>query len=237
LEHGLRQGPGNGQPAADSARARDERPAGKHPRKQERRLREAHRRLDVRERFRLLTDLIDSQRKMIEVADHKARFALVIMGVVNAALLLLVMRGHLIDGMPEALRPWLLLVLLPYGALAFMFLLDAARVLQPHMQDWAEVAAGVLRPQHGEEPAAVDDRPIGLIYWGAVLQSDFHRYSTLWTEARLGQVSAELALLAHGLARVNADQYGSLKRLFRGLRVMLALAAVLIAALGAFAFR
>jgi hypothetical protein len=50
-------------------------------------------------------------------------------------------------------------------------------------------------------------------------------------------VSAELALLAHGLARVNADQYRFLKRLFRGLRVMLALAAAFMAVAGAFALR
>jgi hypothetical protein len=134
LEHGLRHG--NGQPAADGARARDERPAGTHRHKQEKRLREAHRRLEARERFRLLTDLIDSQRKMIEVADHKARFALVIMGAANAALLLLVMRGHWIDAVPDGLRPWLLLIALPYGMVAFLFLLDATRVLQPHMQSY-----------------------------------------------------------------------------------------------------
>jgi hypothetical protein len=211
-------------------------PAAGHPHRQRKRLREAHRRLDVRDRFRLLTDLIDSQRKMIEVADHKARFALVIMGAANAVLLLLVMRGHVIDGLPEALRPWLLIVLLPYGAVAFLFLLDAARVLQPHMHDWAHVARDVLPPQ-GADSAAAEQRPIGLLYWGAPLESDYLRYASLWTEARVGQVTAELALLAHGLARVNAGQYGYLKRLFRWLRLMLLLAAVLIAALTVFTFR
>ena len=75
------------------------------------------------------------------------------------------------------------------------------------------------------------------MYWGAALQTDFHRYSRLWTEARVGPVTAELALLAHSLARVNADQYASLKRLFRELRAMLALAAVLIGGLLLFTLR
>ena len=52
-----------------------------------------------------------------------------------------------------------------------------------------------------------DERPLGLMYWGAALRSDFRDYARLWTEARVGQVSAELALLAHELARVNAEQY------------------------------
>ena len=181
-------------------------------------------------------DLVDSERKMIEVADHKARFALVIMGAVNAALLLMLMRGHWFDAVPEGLRRWLLLLLVPYGVVAFVFLLDAARVLQPHMQGWAEVAAGALRPHDGE-PDPLDERPLGLMYWGASLRLDFRQYAQLWTEARVGQVSAELALLAHGLARVNADQYRFLKRLFRGLRLMLALAAAFIAATAAFTFR
>jgi hypothetical protein len=207
---------------------------GHERKRRKKRLREAHRRLDVRERFRLLTDLIDSQRKMIEVADHKARFALVIMGAVNAGLVLLVMSGRWTEVVPAALRPWLLVILLPYGVAAFVFLLDAARVLQPHMHDWTEVAPGA--PPGGQTDGAGEQRPLGLMYWGAVLQSDLPRYSSLWTEARVGQVSAELALLAHELARVNADQYGSLRRLFRALRVMLVLAAAFVAALGAFAF-
>lgn len=205
-------------------------------RKRRKRLQEAHRRLGVRDRFRLLVDLVDSERKMIEVADHKARFALVIMGAVNAALLVMSMRGHWLDAVPEGYRRWLLLALVPYGVVSFVFLLDAAKVLQPHMQGWTEVAAGALRPHDGEDDP-LDERPLGLMYWGAALQLDFHRYAQLWTEARVGQVSAELALLAHGLARVNADQYRYLNRLFRGLRVMLALAAALIAAVAAFAFK
>lgn len=204
-------------------------------RKLAKRRHEAHRRLDVRERFRLLTDLVDSQRKMIEVADHKARFALVIMGAVNATLLLLVVRGRFIEEVPKGFRPWLLLVLVPYGAVAFTFLMDAAQVLRPHMQDWTKAAAQALRPRHAQGGPEPDERPLGLMYWGAALQTDFQRYSALWTEARVGQVSAELALLAHGLARVNADQYHSLNRLFRGLRVMVALAAILIAALSVLA--
>jgi hypothetical protein len=219
---------------ADAAATGEEPLADRHPHRQMKRMREAHHRLDVRDRFRLLTDLIDSQRKMIEVADHKARFALVIMGAANAALLLVVMRGHLVDGVPEGLRPWLLLVLLPYGAVAFMFLLNAARVLQPHMRNWTEVAGELRPPGAPEAPAA--EMPLGLIYWGAPLHCDYHRYAMLWTEARVGQMSAELALLAHGLARVNDEQYQALKQLFRWLRPMLALAAVLIGALTVFAF-
>jgi hypothetical protein len=230
----LRTAQGNHGEAAGEARPLDLRQAHQRSRREAKRIREAHRRLDVRERFRLLTDLIDSQRKMIEVADHKARFALVIMGAVNAALLLLVVRGRLIEEIPGSLRPWLLLVVLPYAVLACALLLDAAQVLRPHMLDWTEVARALPPGEAGSTP---DQRPVGLMYWGAALRTDYERYSTLWTEARVGQVSAELALLAHGLARVNADQYRYLNRLFRGLRLIVALAALLIAGLAVHALR
>jgi hypothetical protein len=169
----------------------------------EKQIEEAHRRLDVRDRFRLLTDFIDAERKMIEVADHKARFALVIMGALNDAWLLLAMRGHLFDPVPEPVRPWLLVVLLPYGAVVFVFLLDAVRVLQPHMRMWSDVAAAAPAPLRGTE-VATDERPLGLMYWGAAVTAEFPRYARLWTEARVGQAGTELALLAYELARVNA---------------------------------
>jgi hypothetical protein len=202
----------------------------------EKQIEEAHRRLDVRDRFRLLTDFIDAERKMIEVADHKARFGLVIMGALNAALLLLVLRGHAFDPVPEPLRPWLPVLLLPYAVATFVFLLDAVRVLQPHMRHWPEVAAAAPAPLRGTETAA-DERPLGIMYWGAAAAADFPRYARLWTEARVGQASTELALLAYELARVNAAQYNALRRMFQGLRILLVLAAAMLGVLAFFALR
>jgi hypothetical protein len=75
------------------------------------------------------------------------------------------------------------------------------------------------------------------MYWGAPAAADFGRYARQWTEIRVGQASAELALLAHELARVNGAQYRALRRLFRGLQVLLVLAAVLAAVVAFFAFR
>ena len=203
----------------------------------EKQMEEAHRRLDVRDRLRLLTDFVDAERKMIEVADHKARFALVIMGAMNAALLLLAVRGHVFAPVPEPMRPWLMLLLVPYGVASFVVLLDAARVLQPHMRNWTDVAAAAPLPLRGAAAAASDERPLGLMYWGAAAAADFPHYSRLWTEVRVGQASTELALLAHELARVNRKQYLALRRLFMALRVLLVLAAVLAAVLTVFALR
>jgi hypothetical protein len=202
----------------------------------EKQIEEAHRRLDVRDRFRLMTDFIDAERKMIDVADHKARFALVIMGALNAVLFLLAVRGH--EWVPAAARSWLLVLLLPYVVLTFAFLLDAVRVLQPHMRVWPEVAAAAApSPLRGLGAVTEDERPLGLMYWGAAAAVDFPRYARLWTEARVGQAGTELSLLAYELAHVNARQYGALRRMFQGLRLMLVLAAVMVSALTVFAVR
>jgi hypothetical protein len=199
--------------------------------------REAHRRLEPRDRLRTLTDLVDSERKMIEVADHKARFALVIMGAVNAALLLFATRGRVVESIPEGVRPWLLAVLVPYGVLTFAFLLHAIEVLRPHTTAWAHDRAQARQEQHGPAAPPVDEQPLGLFYWGDVLRKDLRAYRALWRQATVGQIGAEMAVLAHGLAHVNQRQFRALSRLFRGLQVMLALAALLLGLLTYFAFR
>lgn len=183
-----------------------------------------------------MTDLIDSQRKMIEVADHKARFALVIMGAVNAVLLLFATRASVVASIPETLRPWVLLVVVPYGAVTFAFLLHAADVLRPHMREWPEVRAEF---RSGRSPAELPapDEPAGIVYWGAVLERDLAGYTALWTEASVAQVTSELALLARGLAHVNHYQTRELRHMFRWLKGMLTLAAVLMAGLTILALR
>jgi hypothetical protein len=207
--------------------------APKLPRRERRLRREAHRRLQPRDRLRILMELVDSQRKMIEVADHKARFALVIMGAVNAALLLFATRGRVVENIPESVRWWLLAVLVPYGVLTFGFLMHAIEVLRPHTRDW-EVDRSDSRPRAAQPPG--DEQPLGLFYWEEVLRKDLREYRALWRGARVGQVGAEMAVLAHGLARVNRTQFRELRYLFRGLQLMLGLAAVLLAVLTAYSF-
>ena len=205
--------------------------------RRERRLqKEAHRRLEGRDRLHILTDLIDAQRKMVEVADHKARFALVIMGALNAVLLLFATRSRVVESIPDGVKPWLLAVLVPYGILTFTFLLHAVEVLRPHTHEWAHDRTEVRQaPVAGALPG--DEQPLGLFYWGDILRRDVREYRAAWRGARVGQVGAEMALLAHGLAQVNRIQFRALRRLFRGLQLMLALAAVLLALFTAFSLR
>ena len=69
--------------------------------KQEEHLR---RRLDSWERYRALWDGIDLKRQLVGVSDKKARFALVIMGALNAAVYVVLVRGSVVSQMPAGLR-------------------------------------------------------------------------------------------------------------------------------------
>jgi hypothetical protein len=185
--------------------------------------------LDGWQRIRVLIDLVDEQRNLVEVCDHKARFALVIVGAVNAVLLLVAMR--VTPSVAASLGPWLLPVLVPYVAVTFALVVYVVEVLRPRTRDYAQELeeGGRLRFRPGQP--GFEYQPLGLFFFTHILRSDLVRYSQLWREARLGQVGAELAVLAHGLAHVNRSQYAALHRVFRGVALMLVLAALLVALL------
>ena len=187
------------------------------------------------QRIRVLIDLVDEERNLVEVADHKARFALVIVGAVNAVLLMVGLRAR--QSLPVALEAWLVAFLVPYVVVTFTLVVYVIEVLRPRTGDYAQELLEGGRPQFPPGKPGFEHQPLGLFFWTDILRSDLARYGQLWKDARLGQVGAELAVLAHGLAHVNQNQYAALHRVFRGLTVMMALAAVLVVLLLASTFR
>jgi hypothetical protein len=81
--------------------------ARKRRRREARLRRDSARAPDSWERFRILTELITQGRQVVEIADHKARYALVVLGALNAGVFFLIARAHLI-ATTLGLRPWLL---------------------------------------------------------------------------------------------------------------------------------
>jgi hypothetical protein len=147
-------------------------------------------------------------------------------GAVNAALLLLGMRA--VPSVPATLEPWLLGLLVPYVAVTLALVAYVIEVLKPRTRDYAQELAEGGRQRFRPGEAGFEDQPCGLFFFTDILRSDLAGYRQLWKEALLGQVGAELAVLAHRLAHVNRNQYAALDRVFRGLRLMIALAAVLV---------
>jgi uncharacterized protein YjiK len=194
----------------------------KRRKKEARLLAEQARSLDPWERYRTLIDTLEEAQDLVELADRKARFALVIMGALNISFFFLVTRSELIDVLPAALRPFLGFYLLSYAGVALFFFLEAIEALKPRR----------FRPQlqyPGESGA--EHFPEGLRYYEDVVLRDLESYRRAWREVRFGQLNAELAVQNHVMARINSDKFRSLRRLYGGLRVLTVLAGGLLAVL------
>jgi uncharacterized protein YjiK len=185
-------------------------------------LSECARPLDPWERYRALVDTLEEAQDLVELADRKARFALVIMGALNIAFFFLATRSDLVEYLPRWLRPFLGFYLLVYAAVALFFFLEAIEALRPRR----------FRP-HLPYPgeAGREHYPEGVRYYEDVVQRDLEAYRRTWREVRFGQLNAELSVQNHVMAHINLDKYRSLRRLYGGLRVLTLLAGGLLAVL------
>ena len=194
----------------------------KRRKKEAKLLAEQARSLDPWERYRTLVDALEEAMDLVELADRKARFALVIMGALNISFFFLVTRVELIDVLPPTLRPFLGFYLLIYAGVALFFFLEAIEALKPRR----------FRP-HLPYPgeAGAEHFPEGLRYYEDVVLRDLEAYRRAWRDVRFGQLNAELAVQNHVMARINSDKFRSLRRLYGGLRVLTVLAGGLLAVL------
>ena len=178
--------------------------------------------LDPRERYRALVDSLEEAQDLVELADRKARFALVIMGALNVTFFFLATRSEIVEYLPLWLRPFLGFYLLVYAGVALFFFLEAIEALRPR-----RFRPHVPYPGEG----GPDHYPEGLRYYEDIVLRDLEAYRRAWREVRFGQLNAELAVQNHVMARINLDKFRSLRRLYGGLRVLTILAGGLLAIL------
>lgn len=194
----------------------------KRRRKEAKLLAQSARPLDPRERYRALVDSLEEAQDLVELADRKARFALVIMGALNIAFFFLATRAEIVDYLPVRLRPFLGFYMLLYAAVALFFFLEAIESLRPRRFRPQLPFPGEGGPEH---------YPQGLRYHEDIVQRDLEAFRRAWREVRFGQLNAELSVQNHIMARINVDKYRSLRRLYGGLRVLTLLAGGLLAIL------
>ena len=188
-------------------------PAEAHDRKgrkrEAKRRRDAQRLPDSYERFKILLQVIGEQRHVVDLEDHRARYAMIIMGAINAAVFLVASRvagnGHL----PAALPLWLLGIVLVYVAATMLFILAAVDCLRPR---------------------ALQRK--GLLHWEGAVRHEVAEYETAWSEVRMDQLNREAVFIAHMLARMIHEKYRANCRLYGGLVVLIVLGAVLLTILG-----
>jgi uncharacterized protein YjiK len=185
-------------------------------------LAESARALGPWERYRALVDSLEEAQDLVELADRKARFALVIMGALNVTFFFLATRSDVVEYLPMWLRPFLGFYLLVYASVALFFFLEAVEALRPR-----RFRPHVPYPGEG----GAEHYPEGLRYYEDIVLRDLEAYRRAWREVRFGQLNAELAVQGHVMARINHDKFRSLRRLYGGLRVLTILAGGLLAIL------
>ena len=187
-------------------------------RKQLKRLLDGARPLDAWERYRALNDAIDEAYDLIDVNNREARFALIMLGGLNALIVLAAGRSDLVASLDGQHRAWTGVLLVGYAAVAVFFLLEAIKALRP----------GKFRPDLGSWSPQSSDYPARVRYFEDVVLRDVQSHWHAWREVHVEQLNAELAVQLHSLSQKNQMMRISLRRLYTGLRVMTLLVSALL---------
>ena len=175
------------------------------------------RRLEPWERYRALNDAMDEVYELMDHSNREARFALLVMGILNAFVIISASRPEVVGWLSTAQRTIAAILLGIYAVTAMYFLYQAIESLHP----------GKFRPQSGTW-APDEMKPMGVRYYEDVIDRDVHEHWRAWHDVQIGQLNAEMAMQFHTLC-VKADvKRIALQRLFGGLRLMTMLVAAMM---------
>jgi hypothetical protein len=216
-----------GAPLPEAALPPDHDKGARKQRKREaKQRRDAERPPESFERWRILLELVREGRQVVDLADHKARYSLVIMGVLNAGVFFLMSRAHLFGSTPARAKPWLIGFLVVYSALTFLFVYYAVDCLRPRQLRYADTMA-----THVDGEGRV---PRGLLYWETIATYELEAYRRAWSGVSMEQLNAEVVVIAHHLSRMIRTKYVALGRLYWGMAALVVLAGILLAAFTVF---
>lgn len=185
--------------------------------------------IDAWEQYRCLWDGIDFKRQLINMGDKKVRFALIIMGALNAVLLLVLTRGPVLRGLPDELRIWLIGLLVIYGITTFGFVIHAIEALRPKPEA-RNVDPEQWKSREATMDAAAGGRgPVGLFIHGPSVRGTFEEERSRWSRARISEVNAELIMFNRSSSFVLQGQLLQLGKVYQGLKVLAILAAIILA--------
>jgi uncharacterized protein YjiK len=194
--------------------------ARKLGKKQKKLLKDVHRPLDSWEKYRALTDALDEALELVDLGDHKARFALIIAGALNVFLYALGASTDVFDNVPERFRLAVLLMAGLYAVLAIYVLIQAIESLRPRRaQPYVHYSA---------DTGGYEEYPLGLRFYEDVLSRDMEAYRQAWRDVRIGQLNNEVAVQLHAISAIVRAKYAALDRLYRGLQLMVVFAVVLL---------
>ena len=194
--------------------------------KEARRLESERGPLDPSLRYRALQNSVEMAQDLIELADRKARFALVIISVLNAVALVLAIRGGE-TALPRA-GAWGRIVqveLAVYVVVTVYFIMQAIEALRPR--------GTVTAPGDRLPDSIVPGASMRLLFHADIVRRDRATYRRLWEELRMDNLIAELAEQMHALGRINQTKYAALTRLYWGVSLMTAMLLVTLGTVAA----
>jgi uncharacterized protein YjiK len=195
-------------------------PPGKLGKKQKKLLKDVHRPLDSWEKYRALTDALDEALELVDLGDHKARFALIIAGALNVFLFALGASTDVFDNIPTSFRMAIASMAGLYAVLAIYNLIQAIESLRPRRaQPYVHNSA---------DTGGFEEYPLGIRFYEDVLSRDMEAYRQAWRDVRIGQLNNEIAVQLHALSAIIRAKYAALDRLYRGLQLMVVFAVVLL---------
>lgn len=161
------------------------------------------------ELYRALNDALDESHDQFDLSNRDARLALILMGGLNAALVIFASQTDLRQLSPVE-RQIEFSVIALYALFAIGFLLQAIDTLRP----------GHYHPNYQRWPDTRADHPVGLRYFEDVVLRDTEEHWQAWRTVALQQLNAELAAQLHSVCRKNQTRKIALRKLYRSLRMM-----------------
>ena len=162
------------------------------------------------ELYRALNDALDEGHDQFDLSNRDARLALILMGGLNAALVILASQTSLGAGLSPMERQIEGAVIAIYALFAIAFLVEAIDALRPNQ----------YRPQLGAWSPDRADFPRGVRYYEDVVLRDTEAHWQAWRNISVQQLNAELAVQLHSLCLKNSARKIALRILYRHLRNM-----------------
>lgn len=163
--------------------------------------------LEPWDQYRVLNDMAKLQQDILEMADRRTRFALLILGTLNALNILIVARPDLLGtaGVRVTPLPGIAAYVVIYASVSLWLFVQAVLALKPRVTP-------LISKVDGPDPR--------LRHFGAIISQTPEEYLQRWRQTTIASVLKELAFHVQLSARVIADKYAAISRLYVGLMVL-----------------
>jgi hypothetical protein len=174
------------------------------------------------ERYRILIDESEHQTDLVEMADRKSRFALVIVATLNTVNFIAVIRPELLSGGAIPSAAVLAFYVTFYTGLSLYLCVQAVGTLRPRLFGSSQ------KRMENETAVPLSQQVLSI---NTMTREKVEAYYELWRNAQFGQVNREIAMRVQVTGHIITLKYRALERLYSGLLVLVFLTGLLIVGL------